>query len=119
MEPGNASTEIRAVLLDGRMYERKPDGTLVPLDDRSDWTRVDAMTDEELTANAESDPDSRAYTDEEWATATFVRPPEKVPVGLKLDTDVLAWFKSHGRGYQTRINAVLRRYMEAQRRVRS
>jgi len=119
MEPENASTEIRAVLLDGRMYERKPDGTLVPLDDRSDWTRVDAMTDEELTANAESDPDSRAYTDEEWATATFVHPPEKVPVGLKLDTDVLAWFKSHGRGYQTRINAVLRRYMEAQRRVRS
>jgi uncharacterized protein (DUF4415 family) len=96
--PENASTEIRAVLLDGRMYERKPDGTLVPLDDRSDWARVDAMTDEELT---------------------IVHPPQKVPVGLKLDTDVLAWFKSHGRGYQTRINAVLRRYMEAQRRPRS
>src|SRR5215217_5882896 len=85
--PENASTEIRALLLDGRMYERKPDGTLVPLEDRSDWTRVDAMTDEELTANAESDPDSRPYTDEEWATAAFVHPPDKVPVGLKLDTD--------------------------------
>src|SRR5215207_507856 len=97
--PENASTEIRALLLDGRMYERMPD--------------------EELTANAESDPDSRPYTDEEWATAAFVHPPDKVPVGLKLDTDVLAWFKSHGRGYQTRINAVLRRYMEAQRRARS
>lgn len=84
--PENASTEIRALLLDGRMYERKPDGTLVPLEDRSDWTRVDAMTDEELTANAESDPDSRPYTDEEWATAAFVHPPDKVPVGLKLDT---------------------------------
>jgi len=74
MEADIATTEIRAVLLDGRMYARKPDGTLVPLDDRSDWARVDAMTDEELTANAESDPDSRPYTDEEWATARL-RPP--------------------------------------------
>jgi uncharacterized protein (DUF4415 family) len=115
--PENASTEIRAVLLDGRMYERKPDGTLVPLEDRSDWTRVDAMTDEELTANAESDPDARPYSDEEWATVEFIHSPAKVPVGLKLDADVLAWFKSHGRGYQTRINAVLRRYMEAQRKA--
>jgi uncharacterized protein (DUF4415 family) len=113
--PDNASTDTRAVLLDGRMYERKPDGTLIPLEDRSDWARVDAMTDEELTANAESDPDSRPYTDEEWARVEFIRPPAKMPVGLKLDADVLAWFKSHGRGYQTRINAVLRRYMEAQR----
>ncbi|MFL5182011.1 MAG: BrnA antitoxin family protein, partial [Microvirga sp.] len=61
-------------------------------------------------------PDARPYTDEEWAEVEFIRP-EKVPVGLKLDADVLAWFKSRGRGYQTRINAVLRRYMEAQRRA--
>lgn len=115
--PNSTSTEARAVAVAGRMYERKSDGTLVPIEGRSDWARVDAMTDEELTANAESDPDARPYTDEEWAEATFVHPPEKVPVGLKLDADVLAWFKSHGRGYQTRINAVLRRYMEAQRRA--
>jgi uncharacterized protein (DUF4415 family) len=113
----NGSAEVRAVLVDDRMYERKPDGTLVPLEDRSDWARVDAMTDEELTANAESDPDARPYSDEEWAKAAFVHPPTKVPVGLKLDADVLAWFKSQGRGYQTRINAVLRRYMEAQQQA--
>ena len=86
----NGSAEVRAVLVDDRMYERKPDGTLVPLEDRSDWARVDAMTDEELTANAESDPDARPYSDEEWAKAAFVHPPTKVPVGLKLDADVLA-----------------------------
>ena len=110
------TAEVRAVVVDGRIYERKPDGTLAPLEDRSDWARVDAMTDDELTANAESDPDARPYTDEEWAKLEFIRP-GKVPVGLKLDADVLAWFKSRGRGYQTRINAVLRRYMEAQRRA--
>jgi uncharacterized protein (DUF4415 family) len=55
-------------------------------------------------------------TDEEWARAKIVHPP-KVPVGLKLDADVLRWFKSKGRGYQTRINTVLRRYMEAQRKA--
>jgi hypothetical protein len=65
----SATAEVCAVLVDGRIYERKPDGTLVPLDDRSDWARVDSMTDKELTANAESDPDARPYTDEEWAEA--------------------------------------------------
>ncbi|HVG81471.1 MAG TPA: hypothetical protein VNB28_04230 [Methylomirabilota bacterium] len=69
------TTEVRAVAVDGRMYERKPDGTLAPLDDRSDWARVDAMTDEELTANAESDPDARPYTDEEWARRRAIRNP--------------------------------------------
>ena len=41
-------------------------------------------------------------------------PPAKAAISLRLDTDVLAFFKAQGRGYQTRINAVLRRYMEAQ-----
>jgi uncharacterized protein (DUF4415 family) len=108
--------ETRAVLVDGRLYERKPDGALAPLAGKSAWARIDAMTDEELTVAAEADPDARPYTDEEWANVEFIRP-EKVAVGLKLDRDVLDWFKSRGRGYQTRINAVLRRYREAQRRA--
>ena len=40
-------------------------------------------------------------------------PRGKKQITLQLDTDVLAWFKSLGKGYQTRINAVLRRYMVA------
>ena len=39
--------------------------------------------------------------------------PRKAAVSLRLDTDVLDWFKTRGAGYQTRINAVLRAYMEA------
>jgi hypothetical protein len=38
--------------VDGRTYECKPDGTLVPIKGKSDWSRVDVMTDEELTTNA-------------------------------------------------------------------
>ena len=37
--------------------------------------------------------------------------PVKVPVSIKIDADVLAWFKAQGRGYQTRINAALRKVM--------
>ncbi|MBR8836898.1 MAG: BrnA antitoxin family protein [Stigonema ocellatum SAG 48.90 = DSM 106950] len=39
----------------------------------------------------------------------------KAQVTLRIDSDVLEWFKSHGRGYQTQINALLRAYMEAHR----
>ena len=50
-------------------------------------------------------------SDAEWARAEISRP-EKVAVGIKLDNDVLGWFKSQGKGYQTRINSILRRYYE-------
>jgi len=55
-------------------------------------------------------------TDEEWARAEVIHP-RKVAVGIKLDNDVLGWFRSQGKGYQTRINTVLRRYYEAHRKA--
>jgi uncharacterized protein (DUF4415 family) len=48
----------------------------------------------------------------DWSTIEISAPHRKQPVTLRLDADVLAWFKSSGRGYQTRMNAVLRRYKE-------
>ena len=39
--------------------------------------------------------------------------PRKSAISLRLDADVLEWFRGQGTGYQTRINAVLRAYMEA------
>lgn len=106
----------RAVLVDGKPYERKTDGSLVPLVGKTDWKRIARMSAAKVEAIAAADRDGPPMTDEEWAKAEVVRP-EKVPVGLKLDRDVLDWFKSAGRGYQTRINAVLRRYVEAQRKA--
>ena len=80
---------------------------------RTDWRRVRAMTEAEIRAAAEGDPDARLTTRAFWDEAQLILPrPPKAQVTLRLDADVLAWFKGGGRGYQTRINAVLRSYME-------
>ncbi len=88
--------------------------------DLTDWARVNAMTEEEIERNAAEDPDNPPWTEEEWARADWanarvVWPQGKEPVTLRLDRDILAWFKQRGRGYQTRINAVLRAFVEAQK----
>ena len=53
-----------------------------------------------------------------WRNARLIMPgPEgKKSVHLRVDADVLDWFKAHGKGHLTRMNAVLRAYMEAHRR---
>ena len=64
-------------------------------------------------------PDAPAHPvdDEFWRTARVVMPPpNKASVHLRLDADVLEWFREQGRGHLSRMNAVLRSYMEAQRR---
>jgi len=48
-----------------------------------------------------------------FKTAIVVLPEPKAAVSIRLDSDVLKWFKSHGAGYQTKINAVLKTYMKA------
>ncbi len=53
-----------------------------------------------------------------WDEASVVEPVAKQPISLRVDTDVLDWFKTQGPRYQSRINAVLRSYM-TQRRQRS
>jgi uncharacterized protein (DUF4415 family) len=59
--------------------------------------------------------------EEFFAKATQAWPPTKQQLTIRLDTDVLEWLKAHGRGYQTRINRILRAAMESQppRRSRS
>jgi uncharacterized protein (DUF4415 family) len=49
-----------------------------------------------------------------FVKATSAWPPAKQQLTIRLDADVLKWLKSHGRGYQTRINRILRTAMEAQ-----
>ena len=67
---------------------------------------------------AASDPDT-FMPDAEWfKRARLVIPQTKKMVTLRHDPDVLAWFQKCGRGYQTRINAVLRAFIEAQSRGR-
>jgi len=106
-----AKAKVRAVLVDGKPYQKKADGSLVPLKGRTDWKRLDRQTSAEVEDIAAGDREGAPMSDAEWARAEIVRP-EKVAVGIKLDSDVLGWFKDQGKGYQTRINGVLRRFYE-------
>jgi len=53
----------------------------------------------------------RGLPDDFWASAQVVEPVAKQPISLRVDTDVLDWFKAQGPRYQSRINAVLRSFM--------
>ena len=53
----------------------------------------------------------------DWATTTLPEPRRKTHTNLRIDSDVLEFFREGGRGYQTRINAVLRSYVEQMKRV--
>ncbi|MBE9192517.1 BrnA antitoxin family protein [Gloeocapsopsis crepidinum LEGE 06123] len=77
---------------------------------QTDWQRLDAMTDEDIGLS-----DCPEITPEMFAKAVVRRVPSatKTQVTLRIDSDVLEWFKSQGRGYQTQINQLLRAYMEA------
>lgn len=85
-------------------------------DDQTDWARLAAMTEEEIEANALSDPDAQPLSDDDLAEAALILPGPKPRVCLPIDRDVLDWFRLQGRGFQARINAVLRDYMESQER---
>ncbi len=80
---------------------------------RTDWARVDRTTPEEIERQAAED-DAELPAD--WKdSATLGLPPRKQAVNIRLDEDVLAWFKRLGPGYQTRINAVLRSFVRSRR----
>ena len=65
-----------------------------------------------------SDPDD-AIEPVDWATTVLPLPMRKEHMNLRIDADVLAYFRGQGRGYQTRINAVLRSYVEQVRQQKA
>lgn len=77
---------------------------------KSDLERLRNTTDEEIEAQIASDPDSS--DDWNWGEAVLVIPPKKKAISIRVDEDVLDYFKHEGSGYQRRINAVLRSYMQ-------
>lgn len=84
---------------------------------KSDWARVTSMSEKEIMRAAKSDPNAQLTDFEFWKDAGIVLPAGKHPVTLRLDRDVLDWFKAQGRRYQSRMNAVLRSYMEGHRKT--
>lgn len=91
------------------------------LPDNTDWERVDALSDEEIARTAEADPDVVPVMNEkEWLhSARWIMPATggKEAVSIRLDRDVLEWFRAQGPRYQSRINAVLRAYVRARERA--
>ncbi len=86
------------------------DGMLRRGEDQTDWDRVRAMTEEELEASIDHDEEGEF----DWNTIQVGIPGPKQQLTVRFDADVVAWFKAQGAGYQTRMNAVLRSFVEAQ-----
>jgi len=63
-------------------------------------------------------PEAQSLGEDFWKHARVVTPPGKTSVHLRLDSDIFDWFKAGGKGHLTRMNAVLRAYVDAQRRGR-
>lgn len=82
-----------------------------PRKGKTDWAVVDALTDDEIAEAVASDPDA-VPIDVDWSDAVLIVPPKKTAISIRVDDDVLDYFKRHGEGYQRRINAVLRSYMD-------
>ncbi len=78
----------------------------------SDWARAATMP-----VPDGSDPDDAIEPVRmDWVSATLPLPRVKEQLTLRVDADVLDWFRAQGRGYQTTMNAILRQYYEVQRR---
>lgn len=82
-------------------------------EDRTDWKRVRKVKDAEIVADA----DAPEITAEMMRRAVVVERRTKDNISLRVDHDVLEWFREQGRGYQTRINAVLRAYVQTARKA--
>jgi uncharacterized protein (DUF4415 family) len=78
----------------------------------TDWKRLRSSRDKAICNALEADPEVRPTDVDFWKQAKVVLPRTKQTVTIRLDADLLAWLRRE-KGYQTRINAVLRTYMEA------
>jgi len=92
-------------------YESLDDIPVKPLN-----RKLIAMSDEEAERRAAADPDAGVIPPGFWDNAEVRMPPPKQQITLRLDPDVIGWFKRTGKGYQSRMGAVLRSYVEAKRK---
>ena len=80
----------------------------------TDWNRVSTLSDKAIKDAVKADPAARPTDVDFWKQAKVVLPRAKQTVTIRLDADILGWLRQQ-KGYQTRINAVLRTHMEAQK----
>lgn len=80
--------------------------------DRTDWKRLEEMRDEDIDYS-----DIPPLTEEFWENAVLVRPGKKDQISFRVDHDIIEFFqKQGGRGYQTRMHAVLRHYVDSHKK---
>lgn len=77
----------------------------------SDWDKAACMTEAEIESRIASDPDEADMV-MDWDKATPEMPQPKAVLNIRIDKDVLEYFRKKGKGYQTLINAVLRSYVK-------
>lgn len=101
---------------------------------KTDWERVDALEDEDIRLGIVADPDAAPEgSDEDFSRARLAdevvpevvaayrqgrgpqKEPKKVPISIRLSPEVLDYFRAEGKGWQTRIDEVLRHYVGAHR----
>jgi uncharacterized protein (DUF4415 family) len=82
-------------------------------DGATDWSHLGRRTPARIRKGIGADSEAHATDAQFWKAAKVVLPTPKEIVTMRLDADLLRWFRRE-RGYQTRINAILRAYMEAQ-----
>ena len=102
-------------LLGGQNVMReKPTGKTSVKNSATDWKRLRSKSGEEIRSGINEDPEVRATDAKFWQKAQVVLPRPNETVTIRLDADLVEWLRRE-KGYQTRINAVLRTYMDAQR----
>jgi uncharacterized protein (DUF4415 family) len=84
-------------------------------EDRTDWAKLDATTEEELETSIAADPDD-VHAELDWDNAIMGLPPLGSQTPVPIDDDLIHWFKMESGGaYQARINEALRAYVETRR----
>lgn len=78
--------------------------------------RLREMSDAEAERRAAADPDAGVIPPDFWDNAKLILPETKEQITLRLDPEVIRWFRRSGKGYQSRMGAVLKSYVEAKRK---
>jgi uncharacterized protein (DUF4415 family) len=88
--------------------------------DRATLDRLRGVSDEQIERERASEADAPPSDEEFWTSAELVEPPKrKETISIRLDPEILKYFRAGGEGYQSRINAVLRSYVAAKGRRRA
>jgi uncharacterized protein (DUF4415 family) len=82
-------------------------------EDQTDFALIDAMSEADVERAIADDPDWQGVPRDWYRGAEAVMPRPKIAVSIRLDAELVEFFRSQGRGWQTRMNAVLRAYANA------